>query len=168
MFGASVHVVMQSDISAVPEHFLVHSVICALYWKVCHSGEVMHLLKNAHSRPDDNSCLIYYLRILCESCCIKFGVLGTVMYWCWAVMVIKFSEILSGWQLHQQVQVQQFFGEWLYLIIRLLMWFHTQFMHRAYRVFFNPLYQLSGKKILIVSMWLIFTKKSYVHWCTII
>jgi len=57
MFGASVHVT-QSYISAVPEHFLVHSVICAIYWKVCHSGEVMHFLKNAHSRPNDNSCLV--------------------------------------------------------------------------------------------------------------
>ena len=55
MFRASVHVVMQSDISAVPEHFLVHIVICAIYWKVCHPGEVMQFLKNAHSRPDDNN-----------------------------------------------------------------------------------------------------------------
>lgn len=83
MFGASVHVVMQSDISAVPEHFLVHSVICAIYWKVCHSGDVMQFLKNAHSRPDVNNCLIYFLRILCENCCIMFGILGTAMlYWC--------------------------------------------------------------------------------------
>jgi hypothetical protein len=97
MFGASVHVVMQSDISAVPEHFLIHSVICAIYWKVCHSGEVMQFLKNAHSRPDDYSCLIYFLRILFENCCMKFGVLGTVrLYWCCTVMVLKFSEILSG------------------------------------------------------------------------
>jgi hypothetical protein len=42
----------------------------------------MQFLKNAHSRADDKSCLIYFLRILCENCCIKFGVLGTVMF-CW-------------------------------------------------------------------------------------
>jgi len=42
----------------------------------------MHFLKNAHIRPDDNGCLIYFLRIMCKNCCIKFGVLGTVMlYW---------------------------------------------------------------------------------------
>jgi len=84
MSGGSLRVVMQSDISAVPEHFLVHSVICAIYWKVCHSGEVMQFLKNARSRPglDDKSCLNYFLRILFENCCMKFDVLGTVVYWC--------------------------------------------------------------------------------------
>jgi hypothetical protein len=153
---------MQSDISAVHEHFLVHSVICAIYWKVCHSGEVMQFLKKMPT-VDQMISLIYFQTIMCENCCIQFGVIGTVMYWCWAVMVIKYSEILSGWWLHQQVQVQHFF------IIRLLMWFHTQFMHSAYRVLLNPLYQLSAKRILIMSVWLLFTKKScYAHWCIVI
>jgi len=82
MSGGSLRVVMQSDISAVSEHFLVHSVICAIYWKVCHSGEVMQILSMPTVDQMIRVGLIYFLRILCENCCMKFDVLGMVMYWC--------------------------------------------------------------------------------------